>query len=404
MRVLFVTNRFPGRLMRGDQVRAFEQLRALSARHEITLLSFAAPERDAEGESLLRACCARVVVAPRALPGVAWRAVCALGDDRPLQVAAFDAVPAAAALPTLLAGTRFDVAHVQLARLGPMLRRLAPVPCVVDLVDALSLNMTRRATLDAGPLGWIARIEARRLAAYERRLCGEAARVAISALPDRDAIGAPHLRQVPNGVDLERFPFVAGAGRRDLVFVGNLGYFPNVDAAAWFVDTVMPILRPRHPGLRLRLVGARPARRLRRIAAAFDDVDLVGEVPDVHPELARAAVAVIPLRCGSGQQLKMIEAMAAGTPVVSTSLSASGFDAVPGEDLLIADGCDAMADAVSALLGDRDRALRMAASARRHVERGYAWDASARALEQLWFEAAAAADEEAQRSGGGASS
>jgi sugar transferase (PEP-CTERM/EpsH1 system associated) len=389
MRVLFVTNRFPGLLMRGDQLRAFQHIRLLAQRHAITLLSFGAPEGDRQGEAELAAGCERIIVAQRDSLGLAWRALRAMFGDLPLQVAAFDQVPRSARLGELLSTVQFDLAHVQLARLGPMLRRLQPLPCVLDLVDALSVNMARRAELDRGPLRLVARMDARRLAQYERRICAQARSVAVCSAPDRQAIGADNIHLVRNGVDLERFPFVATAARGDdIVFIGNLGYFPNIDAASWFAEEVMPLINERLPMSRLKLVGARPAARLRRLAARLPQVDLIGQVPEVHSYLARAAVAVVPLRSGSGQQLKVLEAMAAGTPVVSTSLSAAGLDAVDGEHLLIADNAATMADAVLRLMSDPALCARLVRAARGLVERDHTWSRSAHDLERLWLDAA----------------
>ncbi len=390
MRVLFITNRFPGLLMRGDQLRAFQQIRLLAPRHAITLLSFGAPEGDRRGEAELAACCERVIVARRDAPGLAWRALRALFSDLPLQVAAYDQVPGSARLHELLSTALFDLAHVQMARLGPMLQRLQPLPCVLDLVDALSVNMARRADLDRGPLRLFARLDARRLARYERRICAQAHSVAVCSAPDRQAIGADNIHLVHNGVDLDRFPFVTAARGSDIVFIGNLGYFPNVDAASWFATEAMPLINERLPLTRLKLVGARPAGHLRRLAARLPQVDLIGQVPEVHSYLASAAVAVVPLRSGSGQQLKILEAMAAGTPVVSTSLSAAGLEAVDGEHLLIADDVAGMADAVLRLMSDPALGARLARSARALVERDHTWDRSARDLERLWLDAAEA--------------
>lgn len=391
MRVLFITNRFPGLLMRGDQLRAYQQIRRLASRHAITLLSFGAPEGDRRGEAELNACCERVVVAERHPVGMAWRTLIGLFDNTPLQVAAFDAVPAAARLDALLQDSKFDLAHVQLARLGPMLSRLHPLPCVLDLVDALSVNMARRARLDRGPMGHVARLEASRLVRYERALCAQARSVAISSGPDRDAIGVPNIHLLGNGVDLDHFTYsTAGERASNLVFIGNLGYFPNVDAARWLTEQVLPLLIAQRPEVRLRLVGARPVKALQRLAADDAHVELVGPVPDVHPYLMQAAVALVPLRSGSGQQLKLLEAMAAGTPVVASSLSATAINAVANEHLLVADTAEDTAAAILRLLTDADLAARLAKAGRALVEREHSWDSAADKLERLWVNAAAA--------------
>lgn len=389
MRVLFATNRLPGALTRGDQLRAFEHIRHLSRRHAITLLCFDRDAPDAAALAALRASCERVVLAPRRLPGMLVRGALALFGTRPLQVAMHDGVPRGAALDTLLATSQFDLAHVQVARLGGLVPRLAPLPCVVDLVDALSLNMTRRAAFDRGPLRRIAQLEASRLARYERVLCEEVRAATVCSAADRAAIGdLPNLSLVGNGVDAQAFRFAASNARApDIVFVGNLGYFPNVDAAAWFATQVLPAVRERVPQAMLHLVGARPAAALRRLANECPGVNLVGAVPDVLPHLHRAAVAVVPLRAGSGQQLKLLEAMAAGTPVVATSQSAAGLDAIDGEHLLIADDAPSMADAVTRLLGDPALGLRLAIAARRLVETRWSWQRSADDLERVWMAA-----------------
>ncbi len=392
MRVLFITPRFPGRHLRGDQMRAFTQIRHLATRHAVTLLCAAAPEPGLEGAEELRVCCERILV----LPQSRWRAVrdaiCALPGGRPLQTAIYDAWPPRDALDALLADGAFDLAHVQMARLAGVAGRLRGLPCVLDLVDALSLNMRRRAELDRGPLRPLARIEADRLARLERSLCREVAAVAISSRQDGASIdGGRELQWVPNGVELERFPFRPLADRGQvIVFGANLGYFPNVDAAQWFATEVLPLVRRACPAAELHLVGRRPAAALERLARRVPGVRLIGPVPDMHAELAGAAVAISPLRAGSGQQLKLMEAMASGAPLVASARSAAGLDARPGEHLLVANDADGLARAVIRLLQDRAFAAELARRARSWVEVNACWSLAAERLDRIWRDAAAA--------------
>ena len=391
MRVLFVTQRFPGLAPRGDQQRALQQLRHLGRRHAITLLSFEAAPHAHPLAADVAACCERVMTCTESRWRMALRAGAGLFGSRPLQTAMCDSHPRRRAFDDLLADGGFDLVHVQLARLGGLLESPRSTPCVLDLVDALSLNMARRAQLDRPPLRWLARLEAERLARYERALCTRARRVSVSSPQDLAAIGEyAHLRRVDNGVDLDRFPFDGSGARGDeLVFVGNLGYFPNIDAVQWFASTVWPILRSRRPTTRLRLVGSRPHPALRTLARNTPGIDLVGPVAEVCPHLHRAAIAVVPLRAGSGQQLKVLEAMAAGTPVVATEIAAAGLDATDGTHWRVASDATGMADAILELLDDRAKAQAMAVAARTFVERGHTWARSAEALERVWFEAVA---------------
>jgi glycosyltransferase involved in cell wall biosynthesis len=143
------------------------------------------------------------------------------------------------------------------------------------------------------------------------------------------------------------------------------------------------------PQLRLRLVGARPAAALRRLARSQPNVDLVGEVPRMQPHLARAAAAVVPLRAGSGQQFKLLEAMAVGTPVVSSRLSAHSIQAIDGRHLLVADDAAGMSAALLRLLSSPALAQELAREARRHVETEFSWSRSAQELESVWRAVAA---------------
>jgi polysaccharide biosynthesis protein PslH len=389
MRVLFITPRMPVWSAYGDQRRAFAHIRELGVRHAVTSLSF--EPASAAARTALAAHCEEVIVLPRSRARRLLGALAALPGREPLQAGLYaGALPPAQAAALLQRG-RFDLVHMQLARLGSLLPAFAGLPCVLDLVDALSLNMARRARLDRAPARWLAALEARRLQRYERDLVAQASASAVCAAADRSAIGElPRLQLVRNGVDLDEFAFHAYERReRDIVFIGNLGYFPNVDAICWFAAQVLPLLLAAEPDLRLRLVGARPAAVLRRLAAAQPQIDLVGEVPAVQPYLARAAVAVVPLRAGSGQQFKLLEAMAAGTPVVSTALSAGVTGAVHGRELLVADAPAEMAEAILRLLRDAPLAQALALAARRFVEAEFSWRRSALELEQLWEKAVA---------------
>lgn len=397
MQVLYITARFPGLERRGDQQRAYQQLLHLAERHAITLLSLEPAPPDAPARRALEACCARVWTLPRSRLRRWWLTFTALPGALPLQVAAQDGAAASAALRALLGQTRFDGVHLQLARLGGALPALAGLPVVLDLVDALSLNMQRRAQRDRGVLRWIAALEARRLRRYEQQLLAQVALACVSAEPDRLALGGgERLALVPNGIDPAHYAVeLAPRERQRLVFVGNLGYFPNVDAVAWFLDAVWPGLHARHPRARLDLVGARPAARLRRLAQRCSGVTVVGPVDDVVPWLQRADIAIAPLRCGSGQQLKILEAMAAGTPVVASRLSASAMtgdeDRGNGALLAVADDADAMLASIEALWADPAGARAMAERARTHVLAEHSWAHSARVLEQLWEQAFARA-------------
>jgi glycosyltransferase involved in cell wall biosynthesis len=185
----------------------------------------------------------------------------------------------------------------------------------------------------------------------------------------------PELRVsvVPNGVDCRGIAFApVSYPPKSLLLVSSFGSDANRDAAMVLLDTIFPLVVRRHPDATVTIVGRDPRPEL---LARHDDrrVFVTGTVPDVMPYYRTAAVAVVPLRAGGGTRLKILEAMAAGVPVVSTSIGAEGLDVVPGEHLLIADDPEAFAAAIDRLLTAASVRVAITASARKLVERLYDW-------------------------------
>jgi len=304
----------------------------------------------------------------------------------PLQVALHESRPMRQAIADAQRDEVFDVAHIQLVRMAPYLGQLRSLPRVVDLVDALSLNMERRARHDRAPWRWVARLESRRLGRYERMVCDAADRAVVGAPVDRQALGAPpKLAVVTSGVDLAEFRYQAGGREAStVIFSGNMGYFPNVQAALWLGRTILPAIGRAIPEARLHIVGARPDRRILRLATHDPRITVTDDVETVASHLRRAAVAVAPMQAGSGQQLKVLEAMASGTPVVATTLAAAGVEARAGEHLLVADEAEAFAAQVIRVLSGPGLAAEMAARARGLVEGCYTWERSVTQLEDIY--------------------
>ena len=167
-----------------------------------------------------------------------------------------------------------------------------------------------------------------------------------------------------------------------IIFSGNLEYHPNVAAVRYFRSAIWPILRERWPGLVWRLIG-KNAQSVRRYASGDPRIDLRGPVDDAIESLAQAKVAVVPVLSGSGTRVKILEAWAAGTAVVSTRLGAEGLDGRDGEHLLIADGAGNFASAVSKLLSSVEERERIARAGRRLYEEEYTWEAGWNKLAQI---------------------
>lgn len=166
-----------------------------------------------------------------------------------------------------------------------------------------------------------------------------------------------------------------------VAFSGNLAYPPNIEAVRFFTSEVWPVLQERWPGLRWRIVGKNPEAVVRYLRGE-KYIQVSGPVEDAVRELAKAKVAVVPVRTGSGTRVKILEAWAAATPVVSTSLGAEGLPVRDGEHLLLADDAKLFAETVSGLLASQDRRARIGEAGRRLYETSFTWPAGWRVLDK----------------------
>jgi polysaccharide biosynthesis protein PslH len=207
---------------------------------------------------------------------------------------------------------------------------------------------------------------------------------------DRDALMAhgvgADISVIPNGVDTQRLQFLqAPSASETISFFGALDYHPNEDAALYFCDEMLPLILQENPAAQFCIVGRNPGRKLVG-AGAHPNISVAGNVDDVVPYYRKSSVAVVPLRAGGGTRLKILEAMALGCPVVSTTLGAEGLDLTDGEHILLADTPQQFARRTLELMKNCALRERMALAARSFVEGRYNWDKIAASMLECYRE------------------
>jgi sugar transferase (PEP-CTERM/EpsH1 system associated) len=391
--ILLLTPQFPYPPHQGTTLRNYNLIAGLARRHEVHLLSFGDPAKSQR--TPLDDLCRTVQVFPppqrSMLQRVQGLALSRLPDmAQRLPSAAFQE-----ALDATLEREELDVVEVEGIELAQYLFQVAdrrgttkrPLLVFDDHNAEYVLQQRAFETDVRQPRRWIGAaysyVQWKRLKGYERRACQAADRVV--AVSDTDAAAIRRLDPglepivVPNGVDIEFYTANvtavedgAGPGPLDLVFTAKMDFRPNVDAVLWFAQAVLPLIRQQSPQTRFWVVGKDPHPRLAPLAAD-PGVVVTGWVEDVRPYIAGAALYVIPLRIGGGTRLKVLEAMAMGKAIVSTTLGCEGFELEPNQELSIADTPDEFAAAVLALLQDPDGRERMGHTAHRYARSLYDW-------------------------------
>jgi sugar transferase (PEP-CTERM/EpsH1 system associated) len=379
--LLFLAHRIPFPPNRGDKIRSWHLLKRLGQSARIHLGSFADDAADAAHLPALRAAMgnrlgeAHVEVRRATRAGAALRA---LATGRPVSLTAFDSKAMRRFVEHILAERQID--HV-FAFSGQMAQFVPAGPhFVMDFGDVDSAKFEAYGASGPAALRWLMRREARLLSAFEAETAARAdAALFVSeaeAALFETRTGQPGIA-VSNGIDLDffdptaDFPRLSAEERGEgplILFTGQMDYRPNVEAVAGFARDVIPLL----PGVRFCVAGRNPTAEV--LALRRHGVIVTGEVADIRSWLAAADVVVAPLAIARWIQNKVLEAMAMARPVVASPAAFEGIDAVPGRDLIVADGAEAQAEAIRRLLDRPQEAASLAAAGRARMKSHYRWD------------------------------
>ena len=293
--------------------------------------------------------------------------------------------------------SRYDVVVAEFSVMGQYLHGNPYLPAVRKIISChYSVAASYRNTvgvLKFTPQGLRSRISLNRLSQYEISLFRAMDRVLVLTAQERFGLlnKAPDLRLhvVPSGVDTDHFrPSNEDTKENSLLFTGDYEQLPNRDAVFWFAINVWPRLKKRNPGLKFYVVGPGVTSEMKKLAAYDLSIVVTGYVPDVRPYFQKAKIFVCPLRLGAGLRVKMLEPMAAGVPVVTTSLGAEGIPIQTGDNAFVADKPQMMVDYIQLLLGDESLRRSMARQARNLIKDRFSWSHTIDSLERVLCETA----------------
>jgi sugar transferase (PEP-CTERM/EpsH1 system associated) len=388
-----LTSRLPWPLDKGDKLRAYHQIRSLSADHEVHLFCLVDSKPSAEAIASLTEITESLHWCKMRWTARYLRMLWAPFSRRPFQVHWFYQTHAAKQVSKLLKRLQPDVVYCQLIRMAEYVKNHHEYPRVLDYMDALSAGMLRRAHLTHWSSRWVYQIEAARLSKYEASTFDYFDSHTIISVADRKLISHPEksiIQVVPNGVDKNYYQFQNSKISKEkgetshskIVFTGNMSYPPNIDAAIRLATKVLPETQT-IPPLELIIAGTSPPSKLKQLNS--ERVQITGWIPDMRWAYHQAQIFVAPLRIGTGQQNKILEAMACGIPCITTSHVMSGFLSEQAKQttappLVIADSLEEMVRAIDSLVSDQAKRKQLGEASRKWIEENASWDIQSRIL------------------------
>ena len=391
--ILFLCHRTPFPPDRGDKIRSYHVLRALSAMAPVHVGCLADGAADLAQRSEVGAFAASLCMPRRAKP-LPLAGVEALATGRPVSLAAFHSRRLQEWVRQTIQDRPITAIYVFSGQMGQYVPADWQGRLVVDLVDVDSAKFEAYGDNAAGPRAWIDRREGRLLHLEEARLVRRADATLLVSEAEaallRQRVGpGGNIRAIGNGIDADSFdPATVTPAELTpqtgphLLFTGQMDYAPNVEAVRRMAERIMPVVRRSYPDACFHIVGRAPASQVTALNGQHGTV-VHGEVADMRPYLAAADMVCAPLSIARGVQNKVLEAMAMARPVIVSPEAATGIDAVAGKHLLIADSDQAFAEAAIECLSDSEQADRLGQAARERVVKATSWEASLAPLAQI---------------------
>lgn len=391
MKILWISPFFLHPTNRGGQIRTLGTLQELHKRHEIHFCALN-PPGNREGPARSAEYCAQSfevqhVPTPRSSLKIVLETLQAIASPIPMAVSRYASVPLQELVKERSAAEQYDAVVCDF---------LACAPNIPDMARAVLFQHNVETTIwqrhEQQATSWPRRLffgsQARKMARYERDVCREARFViAVSELDAkrmRDDFAIQRVASVRTGVDVDfLMPPDASDAVGDLIFSGSMDWLPNIDAMEYFLKEIFPLILEKRPTTTLTIAGRSPDKRVVRAAASYPGVSVTGSVPDMRPYLWGSSLSIVPLRIGGGTRLKVYESMAAGVPIVSTTVGAEGLEYTAGKDIDIADTPQRFADACIRMLTDESYRKQIAYNARQLVVENFSWSAVAPKFAEL---------------------
>ena len=372
--IVVCLSRFPFPLEKGDKLRAYHHLKSLSAIFDITLICVSDKNVTPEEMARVQEFCKAIHVFKLTKAGLFLQLLRSLFSKKPFQVQYFFRPVIRKRIEQILTEVKPYHIYCQLVRCSEYVKNYHFCPKTIDYMDALSKGMERRIETEPFYKSWFYKTETRRLRRYETLIFDYFENHVIISEQDKNHIHHPKkhkIHVIPNGVDESFFEDLKIEKKYDLIFTGNFSYAPNVSAALFLVNKIMPELQKRNLHLTLLLAGASPDREVQNLAS--EKVIVTGWVDDIRESYQSARFFVAPLFIGTGLQNKLLEAMASNLPCLTTPLVNNALGGTDGKNILLAEDLNEFVEKIVTYKTELDSFNEISHNGQQFVLKNYSW-------------------------------
>ncbi|WKZ70510.1 MAG: glycosyltransferase [Melioribacteraceae bacterium] len=376
MKILFLLSRYPYPINKGDKLRAYHQINNLRNNNEVHLIAINEELNQNKYEHNLETIADFVTILKLSKLQKIWNLFRSIFSKFPFQTEYFYTKKNKMIIDSIVERYKPDIIICQLIRMGKYLESIDSVPKVIDYIDVLSKGLELRKSRVSFLLKPIFDSEYKRVLEYEEKVNSKFDGSIIITENDKNALPINNksgVMVVPNGIETDYFqPDPELKKDIDLLFVGNMSYKPNIDAVVYFIESIFPLVKQKHPNCKFHIVGSSPSLRIKRLVNK--SVIVSGWVDDIRPFYNRAKIFVAPMQIGTGLQNKILEAMSMSIPAVISSHAAKGIEGCSANTVFIEDSPMEFANRILELIENPILREKMGKESRQFVKKHYSWE------------------------------
>ncbi|MDR2835695.1 MAG: glycosyltransferase [Bacteroidales bacterium] len=383
MKIILITSRVPYTLEKGDKLRIYHHLKELSKNNEIHLFAFDFEKKGDKNLESLQKICKTITIIKHSNIKKYFNVIIAFFKGLPLQVGFFYSNKTKKLFLKKISEIQPDHIYTHLIRTSEYVKNVN-ISKTLDLADAISLNLQRSSKKVSFFKKIIYEIEAKRAKKYENYIFDKFDNKLLVSESDRKFI--PHENRneifiIPMGVNFNQFQPKISVKDIDILFSGNMKYFPNIDGALFLIEEILPLLLLKKKDIKIMIAGTNPPNKIMKYAS--NNIIVTGWVKDIAECYNRAKISVAPMRVGTGLQNKILEAMAMKLPCITTELSNRSLNAENNQEIIIANDKNEIADAVLNLLNNNELYEKIANNAYAFVRKNFIWEEIGKYLNEI---------------------